>query len=183
MIRLVALAAGLMLCAGAPALAEPRPGFSAGPVFENFGETAEVDADFAIPPWMVFKVAFDVSAPAEAGEVSRKLNTPARFINMHVRAGVREENISLAVVVHGKAAFDLLTDKAYKTHNPDAAGNASGALVKALLDEGVHIYLCGQTAAAYGLEKEELIPGVEMSLSAMTAHAWLQQQDYTLNPF
>jgi hypothetical protein len=30
---------------------------------------------------------------------------------------------------------------------------------------------------------EQLIPGVKMALSAMTAHAQLQQQGYTLNPF
>jgi len=28
-----------------------------------------------------------------------------------------------------------------------------------------------------------LLPGVEMALSAMTAHAILQQEGYTLNPF
>ncbi|HBH44411.1 MAG TPA: hypothetical protein DDY28_08390, partial [Hyphomonas atlantica] len=43
--------------------------------------------------------------------------------------------------------------------------------------------LCGQTAAYRDVTKADLLPGVEMSLSAMTAHAQLQQDGYTLNPF
>jgi hypothetical protein len=33
------------------------------------------------------------------------------------------------------------------------------------------------------VKTEDLLPGVEMALSAMTAHALLQQQGYTFNPF
>tara|TARA_Y100000588_G_scaffold170524_1_gene184375 strand:+ start:507 stop:614 length:108 start_codon:yes stop_codon:yes gene_type:complete len=33
------------------------------------------------------------------------------------------------------------------------------------------------------VKQQQLIPGVQMALSAMTAHAQLQQQGYTLNPF
>jgi intracellular sulfur oxidation DsrE/DsrF family protein len=47
----------------------------------------------------------------------------------------------------------------------------------------VKIIVCGQTAAYYGVKTDELLPGVQMALSAMTAHALLQQQGYTLNPF
>ncbi|VVS99449.1 hypothetical protein ERY430_40383 [Erythrobacter sp. EC-HK427] len=37
--------------------------------------------------------------------------------------------------------------------------------------------------SAQGVEHDDLIEGVEMALSAMTAHALLQQQGYTINPF
>jgi hypothetical protein len=40
-----------------------------------------------------------------------------------------------------------------------------------------------ESAAAYGIKPEDLIPGVEMALSAMTAHALLQQNGFTVNPF
>ncbi|MEE2877945.1 MAG: DsrE family protein, partial [Pseudomonadota bacterium] len=43
--------------------------------------------------------------------------------------------------------------------------------------------LCGQTAAAREIEKDDLIPGVQIALSAMTAHAVLANQGYSLNPF
>ncbi|HCE21170.1 MAG TPA: hypothetical protein DF282_01490, partial [Hyphomonas sp.] len=47
----------------------------------------------------------------------------------------------------------------------------------------VRIILCGQTAAYRDIEKSDLLPGVEIALSAMTAHAKLQQDGYSLNPF
>jgi intracellular sulfur oxidation DsrE/DsrF family protein len=56
-------------------------------------------------------------------------------------------------------------------------------LVEALLEADVRFILCGQSAAAYGIKPEDLIPGVEMSLSAMTAHALLQANGFTANPF
>ena len=36
---------------------------------------------------------------------------------------------------------------------------------------GVEFHLCGQSAAAYKLTNADLLPGVKMSLSAMTSHA------------
>jgi len=36
---------------------------------------------------------------------------------------------------------------------------------------------------AFDVGKDDLLPGVERVLSAMTLHALLQQQGYTLNPF
>ena len=52
-----------------------------------------------------------------------------------------------------------------------------------MTDQGVRFIVCGQSAAGQGVAKSELLPGVEMALSAMTAHALLQQQGYTVNPF
>jgi intracellular sulfur oxidation DsrE/DsrF family protein len=97
---------------------------------------------------------------------------------------VPQENIRLAVVVHGKAALELLTDAAHAANPASRKGdNPSGNLVQVLLAEDVRFILCGQSAAAYGIKPEDLIPGVEMALSAMTAHALLQQNGFTVNPF
>ena len=107
----------------------------------------------------------------------RALVTPARFLNMHVAAGVPEENIHLAVVVHGGAYRDLLNAESYGAENPNAP------LIEQLIAHGVTIELCGQTAAYRDVSEDDLLPGVTISLSAMTSHALLQQQGYTLNPF
>ncbi|MEZ5958269.1 MAG: DsrE family protein [Hyphomonadaceae bacterium] len=151
--------------------------FSPGPAIVIYGNTAEVQGAAPLPPTATFKVAFDVSEAAETGAVNRRLESAARFLNMHVRAGVPRENIRLAIVVHGGAARDLTTSPS------EDATNANAALIEALVTSGVDIYLCGQTAAHYDIEQEDLLPGVRMALSAMTAHALLQQDGYTLNPF
>ena len=100
---------------------------------------------------------------------------------MHVANGVPLENINLALVVHGKAGFDLLKAPLYQHKYQQE--NANVALVQALLKNQVKIYICGQSAAYHGITNDMVLPGVEMALSAMTAHATLQTQGYTLNPF
>ena len=173
----------LALLVSAP-LAAQTPDFSAfrsGPVFPDFGDVAPVKGMEALPEDAVFKIAYDVSEKAEDGTVNRRLATPARFTNMHVAAGVPEENISLVVVVHGKALFDLVTDESLAER--EMAPNASASMVKAMLAQGIRFVVCGQSAAVYGVGKNDLIEGVELHLSAMTAHALLQQDGYTVNPF
>ena len=150
--------------------------FGPGPLIEDFGPVAAV-VGVQIEPDTTFRVAFDVAEPTEAGTISRRLETAARFLNMHAAAGVPEKNMAVAIVVHGRAAFDLVTDARR------GETNANAPLIAALVDAGVSIELCGQTAAYYDIAADDLLPGVRMSLSAMTSHALLQQRGYTLNPF
>lgn len=176
----------LFACAfllAAPAAAQDMSAFTMGPVFEEFGPVADIpDPDFQIPEGMEFKVAFDVATPAEAGKLNRGFESAARLINMHDRIGTEPMNNTAAVVVHGKALFDLLNDEAWAGRGKGEV-NPSAEAVRQMIDQGVRFILCGQSAAAYGVKKEDLLPGVELALSAMTAHAVLQGQGYTVNPF
>jgi len=150
--------------------------FKTGPLIEAYGGVAEI-ADARLDAETRFKIAYDVAKAADTGEINRRLETAARFLNMHAAAGVPSENMQIAIVVHGGASKDLVTDARY------GGENANAGLISALIDAGVSIELCGQTAAYYDITQEDLLPGVSMSLSAMTSHALLQQDGYTLNPF
>ena len=169
----------LMISIGAAALvttgasAQDMSAFKTGPVFTLFGPHAPVEGIDKVPGDTEFSVAFDVAKPADEGARNRGFESAARFINMHVAAGVPEDNIRIAVVVHGKAVNDLLA----------RGDNASADMVQIMLEHGVRFIVCGQSAAAHGVTHDEMIPGVEMALSAMTAHALLQQRGYTVNPF
>lgn len=169
------LVAAVLLAASAAQAQQSR--FTTGPVISDFGPVAEIESAAPVPLETIFNVAFDVSEAGTAGEISRRLESPARFLNMHVRAGVPRENIHLVVVVHGPAARDLRIEP-----RPGEA-NANAGLIAALVANGVDIILCGQTAANAGIEPEDLLPGVRLSLSAMTSFALLQQDGYTVNPF
>lgn len=171
----------LALLLPASALAQQSP-FSTGPVITDFGPTATVETDFEIPKGTQFKVLFDTTEATEPGEINKSLTTAARFLNMHAKAGVAEADMKLAIVFHSKGSFDL-TRAGYYGSKYDEAENANAAIIKALTEKNVRIILCGQTAAFYGIKNEDLLPGVEMALSAMTAHAVLQQEGYTLNGF
>jgi intracellular sulfur oxidation DsrE/DsrF family protein len=74
-----------------------------------------------------------------------------------------------------------LTDTAYEARYDEP--NPNTAMLAALRDAGVKIFLCGQTAAHRGFAVEELNPLVSIAVSAMTAHVRLQSEGYTLIPF
>ena len=162
----------LILAACATTALADEGAFSKGPVFTGYGPVAAIDITMPIPPGTAFKHSFDVSTPAPTGDPNSTLVSAARFINMHARAGVPVDNIRVAIVVHGKAVKEMADEL-----------SASAGLIAALTDQGVRIIVCGQSAAYYDVATDDLLPGVEMALSAMTAHAVLQQQGYTLNPF
>lgn len=176
------LTAAALLAFPSAAMAQPDENpFHAGPMIKDYGPIADVAGRKAIPDGATFKVSFDVSAAADAGALNRALVSGARFLNMHAEAGVPADNMSLAFVIHGKAVTDV-THNAFYTDKTGAA-NANAGLIAALIDAGVRIEVCGQSAAFYGVSADDLAPGVEMVLSAMTAHAMLQQEGYSLNPF
>jgi len=172
-----------------PALAGPDA-FTSGQTIPEFGKIVEVKVDQPVYKHHKFKVAFDVSKQADAGELNRNLVSAARFINMHTAAGVKVKNIKLAVVIHGGATKDVTREDYYSASQggtsqdkDDKKTNANAALIKTLVEHGVEVYVCGQSAAFYDVGNEDLLPDVKMALSAMTAHALLQQKGYTLNPF
>lgn len=181
MLKIMSIVTALLLLP-LQAAANPRPGFHSGPVFSSFGDIASVRSDQPIPEGTVFRVAFDVSEKATPGQLNRAFESAARFINMHVEAGVPITDIHVAIVVHGGAAVDLLSPAAYAGRN-DGATNGSAVAIAGLAAQGVEFWLCGQTAAAQQITKVDLLPDVGLSLSAMTAFALLQQRGYTVNPF
>lgn len=171
--HLAKLVATSAMFAATAASAQDLSAFNPGPAIPQFGPHAPVEGIGEVPADTEFAIAFDVADQAGEGKLNRGFESAARFLNMHVAAGVPEDNIRLAVVVHGKAVNDLLA-------KPD---NTSADIVQVMLEHGVRFIVCGQSAAAYGVKQADLLPGVEMALSAMTAHALLQQRGYTINPF
>ncbi len=156
--------------------------FTKGPLIEDYGPVAVIEGREAIPENTVFKVSFDLSKEAKPETINRNLESAARFLNMHAASGVKAENLHLALVVHGSAVFDFVNDEKYSIKENDKV-NTNKQLISDLIANGVEIYVCGQSATYQGVSFQDLLPDVKMSLSAMTAHALLQQRGYTLNPF
>lgn len=159
------------------AAAQEMSRFRDGPAIIGFGKTVPIESDLPIPRKTVFKVVLDGSAGAKVGEPNRTLDSAARFINMHVAAGVPERNIKVVVIMHGQASGDLTNDAFYGARH-DGAKNMNVDLIRQLAAHGAQIYLCGQSAVAFGIGKGDLAPGVKLSLSAMTARALFEQQGY-----
>ncbi|MCJ8190866.1 DsrE family protein [Sphingomicrobium aestuariivivum] len=152
-----------------------------GPVITGHGPHAPVELTSPMPTDVTLAHAFD-SAGLTEDHHNRTLQSAARFINMHAAAGVDPGNIRPAVVIHGAAVFSVVSDARFEAKHAHAA-NPNRELVEALLAAGTRIIVCGQSAAAQDVATADLLPGVEMALSAMTAHALLQREGYSINPF
>ena len=177
--KLQLAAISLIIALAAPAAAQSGT-FTQGPVIDGFGAVAKVDPDLALSANLDFKVVFDVKA-GTPGQKNNGLDSVARFMNMLGASGVPASRIHPAVVIHNKALWDVTTDARY---TQEAGGpNPNAELVRKLVAKGVPIYVCGQTLAQSNVAKSELIPGVKVALSAMHAHAILNRQGYSLNPF
>lgn len=179
MFRILLPAMAALLLAGNLSAAEPKT----GPVIKAYGPVFEVPGDaWNLQKNTHYKVSMDVSATGDfSDDLNRRLESAARFLNMHASNGIDPANIEFAIIVHGPASRDLLKDEAYAARFEDP--NPNTAMLSALQEAGVKIYLCGQTAAFRGYDAEELHPVVTMALSAMTAHVRLQSEGYTLIPF
>lgn len=180
---IINLFTALVLSAGLATSASAELETSFGPVIKNFGPVAPPPpGSFNLDANTHYKVSMDMgSTPDMPGDLNRHLVSAARFLNMHAQNGIPAENIEFALIVHGKAANDILTDEGYKKRFNTA--NPNTALLGELKAAGVNIYLCSQTAAFRGMAPDEFNEIVTMSLSAMTAHVKLQQEGYTLIPF
>lgn len=171
-----ALAVTLVALSLASATHAGRDDFRAGELIPAFGMIADVPDARPLPPDTTFKLAIDVVEGGETGEVNGRFVTAAAFLNLQHANGIPPENVEIALVVHGPAHRDILTDEAYGGSNPNAE------LLEALQKYQVSVYYCGQSGAARDIEAADLLPGVEVTYSATTTHVLLQQQGYSLRP-
>ncbi len=134
-----------------------------------------------LPENYTYKAVFDVTTTAsDPMDHSRRLESVARFINMHALNGVPLDKMDIAVVIHGKAVKDSLKSEAYQLKYE--VDNPNQQMIEQLHNSGVKFYICGQTTEFLGYKKKDLLAPIEISLSAMTQLVILQSEGYALLP-
>jgi len=173
----ISLAAALLITASS-VLAQS---FGKGPVIEDFGPAVEVAGGFNLVAGEPYRVLFDVARGSrDEHALNRGLESAARLLNMHARAGIDPADLQIEIITHGGTTWDVLSDAAYnKRFGRD---NPNIALLEALAGAGVVIRQCGQSAAFNGVGAEELAPQVTMAVSAMTVLIRRQAEGWVLLP-
>jgi len=175
----IAIVLLLVGSASSPAIAEPVT----GPVIEAYGPVYYVPEEpLVLPADGELKAVFDIAAaPDDPGERNHRLETVARYLNMHARAGVEPGQMQTAVVLHGRATRAALSEDVFEERYGEP--NPEAEWLRLLAAAGVRFVVCGQSAAAFGFRRDELAPEVEMSLSALTALVMLQTDGFALIPW
>ncbi|WP_067034560.1 DsrE family protein [Allomuricauda sp. CP2A] len=152
----------------------------AGPIIENYGEVFVVEnPDYKTNVNEEFKVVFDVATgPDSHEEINKSIETAARFLNMHAQNGVPASQLKAALIIHGTATTNIVTNEAHKKRF--GVDNPNANMLQSLMDAGVEVILCGQSSKSRHVPKEDLIPGEKIALSAMTALIQLQNDGYRL---
>lgn len=125
--------------------------------------------------------SFDTAEGGDGG-VNQGLGLADAFVGFMSDAGVRADQVSVAVVVHGPAILDVVVDERRRT-TLDGADNPNVELVERIVDAGGEIWVCARSAENQDIGDGHLLPGVRFAPSAMVANADLQRRGFTLNPY
>lgn len=171
---------GVLLLLALPAAAEEE---FTGPAVEGYGPVYAIpDAVELGDPAAGVKAVFDISVGSEdPAALNIRIETVARFLNMHVAAGYPKESVVAALVLHGTAARDALDNNGYRKRY--GVDNPNIPLLEELREAGVEVYLCGQSREHRGFAQEEIAAPVSVALSAITVLLAKQEQGYGLISF
>lgn len=155
----------------------------AGPIIKDYGKVWSIEnPEYQTDSEKEFKAVFDVMTSPESHDmVNPAIETVARFLNMHARAGIEPNNLKAALIIHNKASKDIMTHEAYLKRY--SAENPNLELLNQLMNAGVEVIFCGQSSLSREIPRDQLIRGVQTSLSAMTALIQLQDEGYRLIKF
>ncbi len=186
---MLALIWGLLLASPGVAQEAPDPlrvaidqGAADGQLVEGYGRVFTIDPEadvlnFGPKPGQVLKVVFEAGHGANTPDrVDPAINNVARFLNMHAAVGVPKENLQVALVMHRGAAAEALDNPGYQKRF--GIDNPNLALLEALSEAGVQIYLCAQSAAGRDMTWDEFPSPIQLAFSAMTAIVALQEDGY-----
>jgi intracellular sulfur oxidation DsrE/DsrF family protein len=141
------------------------------------------DVDFVLDAKQKYKVLLDVTVWSSDSLAAVKLHPGleevGRQYNLHVYAGVPQKNISMVAVFHGPGLRALLNNEAYKRATKKDA-NPNIALVRELQAAGIKLIACGQALTRRGFEKKDLLPGIQVAVSAKTTSSYYQSQGYAV---
>lgn len=150
------------------------------PVIDGYGKIMNYETAAIKPnPNLEYKFFFHISKAKEREGVNDQLWKIARTINLLESNGVPKKNIKISAVISAEAYPIALSKDAYsKQYNTE---NPNLELIDKLINYGVSIHFCGQTAGGKQVNpKTELNDQIILTLSALVDIATYQMQGYTI---
>lgn len=148
----------------------PLPGYPVAIDVQDARERPDTNLDY--------KVVFDLNGgiPRTDG-LSEGLLTVARFVNTLAQSGVPAEHRHVVAVIHDWATPIVMNDVAFASRN-EGRLNPNRDLIRSLKAAGVDLRVCGQAMLASDIASGEVLPEIQIDLSAITTFATLQLRGY-----
>ena len=151
-----------------------------GPYIENHGAVWKVEnKTIPLKKDFEYKVVFDITTTSnDPGVKNKNIDSAARFYNMLGQNGIAKNSIHVALVIHSSASKDVMNNQWYKSKYN--INNPNTGLISELIAAGADVIFCGQSSFTRKMPKENLIEGVDLSLSALTSLVEYQSEGYQL---
>lgn len=133
------------------------------------------------PADATWKQSFD-STEGSAGKVNSELRAALYIYSMLAEQGANPKRIEVAIVVHGSATFDFLTNTRYRERYGDV-DNPNVRLVEEFLAKGGEIWMSGFGLNYRKIAHADLLPGVGVAPAGLIAHSELNRRGFMTNPF
>ena len=99
-------------------------------------------------------------------KINPGLTEIARILNLHVASGIPISHIHPVIVVHGTSLYAKQNNELYQ--GKFKKDNPNSKVIQDLMKNGARFIACGQAMNFFDVKKEELFPGVKVSLTAQT---------------
>lgn len=149
------------------------------PVIEGYGEVIPVENAGERPdPALDYKVVLNATKGGSADAPPPFLDKAAKVANLLAQSGVPASHRHIVVILQAAATTAVLNEKGLKARG--LARNPSAELIRKLNAAGVSVRVCGQALAGANIARDEVLPGVQVDLSALTTVSGLQLRGYAL---
>lgn len=158
--------------------ANPAGGELQYPRIAGYGGVFSIDG-IAEPPTAGMKVLFDLTTEAAPGELNKGLEVVARFLNLAAAAGLKPDDVTVEIVIHGPTVISSLKQAAYAAKT-GAASNPNEKLIATLADAGVPLWICSQAVRRQKFALDDIQPAVRAATSAMAVSIARQQAGWAV---
>jgi intracellular sulfur oxidation DsrE/DsrF family protein len=131
-------------------------------------------------PNTIYKVVFSIGKPGpDAKSANPALTTIANYVNTLAKYGVPVEHRKIAVMIHhrGPGWEMILKNDAYRRAT-EGLDNPNIAMIQKLQAAGVEFRVCGQLIVGRKINPDDILPGIQTDLWAMTSLVDLQLDGY-----
>ena len=104
-------------------------------------------------------------------------NLPNMINDYEITNGMKSSDYEISVIIHS-GGYPFVLDPAAPGAHPEAYKNTFAGMVSDLIDRGIKVYFCMNTAAAKGIKTDQMLSGVQYVTAGLTAVADFQEQGY-----
>lgn len=146
------------------------PGYGEVIPVENAGERPDPNVDY--------RIVLNATKGGGDDAVVPFLDKAAKVANLLAQSGVPAAHRHVVVILQAAATPAVLNAEGLKARGKTRNPNAD--LIAKLGAAGVSVRVCGQALAGAKIARSEVLPGIQVDLSALTTVSALQLKGYAL---